>query len=221
MTDAFTKYAEIGAIHNKEAATVARALFERWICHFGCPIEFTSDNGKEFCNELTKELFKLLQIKHLHTTPYHPQCNAQAEVQNKVLWVRQLASCRSTAKNNADKLSTCHNENYSKNLTLADCLLKLQNHNKNIFHKSQILNCLPFSNLTRPTTTTTPKPTTYPYYPFAPSRAPYHGTTAPPRHTRQVVATVALVSGVLGTFLGLFNNREINDIQNNLLTLTD
>ena len=85
MTDAFTKYAEICAIPNKEAATVARALFERWICRFGCPIEFTSDNGKEFCNELTKELFKLLQIKHSHTTPYHPQCNAQAEVQNKVI----------------------------------------------------------------------------------------------------------------------------------------
>jgi hypothetical protein len=27
----------------------------------------------------------LLQIKHSHTTPYHPQCNAQAEVQNKVI----------------------------------------------------------------------------------------------------------------------------------------
>ena len=91
MTDAFTKYAEICAIPNKEAATVARALFERWICRFGCPIEFTSDNGKEFCNKLTEELFKLLQIKHSHTTPYHPQCNAQAEVQNKVI-AKYLAS---------------------------------------------------------------------------------------------------------------------------------
>ena len=85
MTDAFTKYAEVCAIPNKEAPTVARAIFERWICRFGCPLEFTSDNGKEFCNELTKELFKLLNIKHSHTTPYHPQCNAQAEVQNKVI----------------------------------------------------------------------------------------------------------------------------------------
>ncbi len=85
MTDAFTKYAEICAIPNKEAPTVARELFEKWICRFGCPVEFTSDNGKEFCNELTKELFNLLQIKHSHTTPYHPQCNAQAEVQNKVI----------------------------------------------------------------------------------------------------------------------------------------
>jgi hypothetical protein len=59
MTDAFTKYTEICAIANKEAATVARELFEKWIRRFGCPIELTSANGKEICNELTKELFNL------------------------------------------------------------------------------------------------------------------------------------------------------------------
>ena len=85
MTDAFTKYAEIVAIPDKSAPVVARVLFEKWICRFGCPVEFTSDNGKEFCNQLTDELFKLLQIKHATTTPYHPQCNAQAEVQNKII----------------------------------------------------------------------------------------------------------------------------------------
>jgi hypothetical protein len=57
LTDAFTKYAEITAIMDKSAPTVARAIFEKWICRFGCPVEITSDNGKEFCDELTKELF--------------------------------------------------------------------------------------------------------------------------------------------------------------------
>jgi IS30 family transposase len=85
LTDAVTKYAEITAITDKSAPTVARAIFEKWICRFGCPVENTSDNGKEFCNELTKELLKLLQIKHATTTPYHPQCNSQAEVQNKII----------------------------------------------------------------------------------------------------------------------------------------
>jgi hypothetical protein len=85
MTDAFTKYAEICSIPNKEAPIVARELFEKWICRFGCSLEFTSDNGKEFCNKLTKELCNLLQIKHSNTTAYHPQCNAQAKVQNKVI----------------------------------------------------------------------------------------------------------------------------------------
>ena len=35
MTDAFTKYAEIVAIPNKEAVTVADAIFTKWICRYG------------------------------------------------------------------------------------------------------------------------------------------------------------------------------------------
>lgn len=33
----------------------------------------TSDQGKEFNNELNKELMKRLNIDHRLTTPYHPQ----------------------------------------------------------------------------------------------------------------------------------------------------
>ena len=32
ITDAFTKYTELVPLLNKEASTVARAFFERWIC---------------------------------------------------------------------------------------------------------------------------------------------------------------------------------------------
>jgi transposase InsO family protein len=85
ITDAFTKYAEMVAIDNKEATTVARQVFERWICRFGTPLEIVTDNGREFCNALSKELYKLLQIKHSTTTPYWPQCNSQAEVANKTI----------------------------------------------------------------------------------------------------------------------------------------
>jgi hypothetical protein len=85
ITDAFTKYAEMIAIDNKEAETVAKQIFEKWICRFGTPLEFVSDNGREFCNNFAKELYKLLQIKHTTTTPYWPQCNSQAEVANKTI----------------------------------------------------------------------------------------------------------------------------------------
>ena len=91
MTDAFSKYAELVAIDNKTAPNVARFLFERWVCRFGTPLEITSDNGLEFCNGVTKELFKLLQIKHTHTTPYHPQANSSAELINKTI-AKYLAS---------------------------------------------------------------------------------------------------------------------------------
>ena len=85
LTDAFTKYAVMLAIDNKEAITVAKHIFDSWICKFGTPLEFVSDNGKEFCNNLAKELYALLKIKHSTTTPYWPQCNSQAEVANKTI----------------------------------------------------------------------------------------------------------------------------------------
>ena len=91
MTDAFTKYAEVLAIPDKQAETVAMEIFIHWICRFGTPVQIHSDNGTEFVNKLSKELFSLLQIKHTTTTPGHPQCNAQAEVFNKTM-AKYLAS---------------------------------------------------------------------------------------------------------------------------------
>ena len=85
LTDAFTKYAVMLAIDNKEAPTVAKNIFENWVCKFGTPLEFVSDNGREFCNNFAKELYALLKIKHSTTTPYWPQCNSQAEVANKTI----------------------------------------------------------------------------------------------------------------------------------------
>ena len=54
MTDAFRKYADVTAVPNKEASTVGQAIFNRWICRFGCPLEIVSDGGKEFVNNLRK-----------------------------------------------------------------------------------------------------------------------------------------------------------------------
>ena len=73
MTDAFTKYAEIVAIPNKEAVTVADAIFTKWICRYGCPAIIHTDMGKEFINKITTELYEKLDIKGSKTTPAHPQ----------------------------------------------------------------------------------------------------------------------------------------------------
>ena len=85
MTDAFSKYAEVVAIPNKEAPTVATEFFEKWICRYGVPSVIHTDGGKEFVNKLEAELCEKLEIKHSKNTPYHPQCNAQVEVFNKTV----------------------------------------------------------------------------------------------------------------------------------------
>jgi hypothetical protein len=85
ITDAFTKYVELAALPNKEAATVAEAIFDKWICRFGTPIDLVTDQGTEFCAKLSNELFTRLGTAHLTTSSHHPQCNSQAEVANKTI----------------------------------------------------------------------------------------------------------------------------------------
>ncbi len=54
ITDAFTKYAIVTAVENKEAETVAKAIFSEWFCKFGIPAQIHTDGGKEFVNKLSK-----------------------------------------------------------------------------------------------------------------------------------------------------------------------
>ena len=83
ITDACTKYVEAVAIHNKLAENVAQHVFDHWICRFGCPTEILTDGGSEFANKVSRELYSKLEIAYSTTSPFHPQCNAQAEVVNK------------------------------------------------------------------------------------------------------------------------------------------
>ena len=70
ITDAFTKYTELVPLLNKEASTVARAFFERWICRFGVPTVIISDRGKEYLNVVMQYLTKWLGVTHDKTSPY-------------------------------------------------------------------------------------------------------------------------------------------------------
>jgi hypothetical protein len=83
--DAFTKYAFVTVVENKEAETVAKAILSEWFCKFGIPAQIHTDGGKEFVNKLPNELFTLLNVQHTKTTPAHPQCNAQVKSLTKQL----------------------------------------------------------------------------------------------------------------------------------------
>ena len=48
ITDTFTKYVELVAINNKEASTIAEAIFEKWFCRYGIPMEIVTDGEKNF-----------------------------------------------------------------------------------------------------------------------------------------------------------------------------
>ena len=64
----------------------------------GIPRLLTSDNGSEFKNELDKKLMELLGIKHIFTTPYHPQVKAAIVLDVKhtaLTWDEHIENTRS------------------------------------------------------------------------------------------------------------------------------
>ena len=83
ITCAFTKWAEVVPIANKEAATVAKVVFEEWICRRGVMKLLVSDGGKEFANNILEELCILMQIDKHVVSPYHPMANGQVERFNR------------------------------------------------------------------------------------------------------------------------------------------
>lgn len=84
VTDLFTKWVELFALKDVTADTVARKL-AKVFRRFPNSQEVLTDQGKNFECELVRSLCKLLQIKKLKTTPYHPPGNGQTERFNATL----------------------------------------------------------------------------------------------------------------------------------------
>lgn len=66
----------------KEVLTVLNLYIPQLFMQFGIPQLITSDNGSEFNNHLNKAVAKKLGIKHIFTTPYHPQVSNKNENQH-------------------------------------------------------------------------------------------------------------------------------------------
>jgi transposase InsO family protein len=78
IIDGFSKFATIHSIPNKEATTVALALFQTFST-LGYPARLHSDLGPEFINEVIQAFCEKFGIEKSNTTAYHPQGNAYAE----------------------------------------------------------------------------------------------------------------------------------------------
>ena len=85
ITDQFTRYALAYPSKTQTAQATAKLLWDNFICHYGFPEKFISDQGRNFESDLIKELCKIAGVQKLHTTPYHPQGNGQCERFNSTL----------------------------------------------------------------------------------------------------------------------------------------
>ena len=78
LVDFWTCYPEAVPLKNIDTETVAEALLDIF-SRLGVPEEIPSDLGTQFVSECMREVTRLLSIKQLTTTPYHPMCNGLTE----------------------------------------------------------------------------------------------------------------------------------------------
>ena len=73
MVDHLTSWPMVKTIPDKEATTVAYAIFEKLILEHESPEILLSDNGKEFTNDTLAYVCQEFGIEQHFTSPYTPQ----------------------------------------------------------------------------------------------------------------------------------------------------
>ena len=75
IEDGYSRFVTALPLVNKNAETVADALYNGYVSIHGAPVSLFSDNGKEFVNKIQRELAQKFMIKHHFTAPYSPASN--------------------------------------------------------------------------------------------------------------------------------------------------
>ncbi|KAL6455441.1 hypothetical protein MHYP_G00361070 [Metynnis hypsauchen] len=81
LIDYFTKWVEAYPLASK-SADVVTACIVQIIYRFGAPKRILTDQGREFVNQINKEVCDLFGIKRSLCSPYHPQTNGLVEKMN-------------------------------------------------------------------------------------------------------------------------------------------
>ncbi|MCO5614443.1 hypothetical protein L7F22_068725 [Adiantum nelumboides] len=84
-TDYMTRWVKAASVARITATDVSKFVLDYIYSRFGTPLEILSDRGPGFRADLLDALLENLSIKHVHSTPYYPQCNGLVEKTNGVL----------------------------------------------------------------------------------------------------------------------------------------
>ena len=75
IIDRFTKWPVAVHLRDISTETVSKSILREWIAVFGCPSIITTDRGSQLQSLLFDEFTKLLRVKHMKITAYHPCAN--------------------------------------------------------------------------------------------------------------------------------------------------
>ena len=77
MCDYTTRYPEATPLKGIDMAHVAEEV--KVFARVGVPEEILTDQGSSFTSQLLAELYRLLHIHSIRTSPYHPQTDGLVE----------------------------------------------------------------------------------------------------------------------------------------------
>ena len=84
ICDYSTRYPEAIPLRNIDAEQIAEELIKVF-AQVGIPEEILTDQGSNFTSKLLSELYRLLKIQAVRTSPYHPQSDGLVEHFNQTL----------------------------------------------------------------------------------------------------------------------------------------
>ena len=84
LCDYATRYPEAIPLRSIDAEHVAEQLIKLF-AQVGIPEEILTDQGANFTSQLLSELYRMLHVHPIRTTPYHPQTDGLVERFNRML----------------------------------------------------------------------------------------------------------------------------------------
>ena len=85
ITDRFSKLVRTVPLKRITARAVAQAFVTHWVFSYGPSVILLSDNGPQFTAKFFQDVCRILDIKNVFTTTYHPQSNGQVERFNRTM----------------------------------------------------------------------------------------------------------------------------------------
>ncbi|EGD83143.1 hypothetical protein PTSG_12079 [Salpingoeca rosetta] len=102
ISDVFTKFVMAVPLRDQKAATVVDALTTHFFATHGIPEKLLSDQGPSFRAKDTADLFRLLRVRKIWTSPYHPQTDGMVERWNRTV-CKMLGTLVNTRQTDWDK----------------------------------------------------------------------------------------------------------------------
>jgi Integrase zinc binding domain/Integrase core domain len=83
--DRNSKAMRVVAVPNITTETLAQAFVLDWVAVYGIPLLLLTDNGTQFISNFFQAVCRLLGVKQLFATAYHPSTNGQVERFNQTV----------------------------------------------------------------------------------------------------------------------------------------